>query len=147
VGIQPLGQIVAKNLDTDELFYLKTMRRVIADCQLPYFQRAELWESIEAELEELRSSDQYPFVADQILLGDIEEDQRRQALDRARCEAWRLALCLACGRDTPRHVLNPLTGTPFQFQRNDESITVEAIDPEDEDSVITIRALHGSGGL
>jgi hypothetical protein len=96
VGIKELGVVINRNVDADEWFYLRTMRKVIDGCSKPYFMRRPLWVEIESERDRLRDSDSYPFVADKIILVEMLERHRLQALDRARCEAWRIAITAAC---------------------------------------------------
>jgi hypothetical protein len=128
IGVEKLGQVVAANLDFDELYFLKTMRKVIAGCSQPFHQREALFQQIEEELEKLRSSDRYPFVADQLLLDEIANRQRLVALDRSRCEAWRIALANASGSNAALgEVISPVTGQPFSVVRDNEKVTVSGI--------------------
>lgn len=130
IGIQQLAQVVADNIDIDELFYLQTMRDVIAACQKPHYQRTETFQRIETNLELLRKSDEYPFVADQLLLLQLDEASRLMALDRAVCEAWAMALRIAIEGSAVTSIVNPLTGDKFFVDINEQQVIVDAIDPE-----------------
>jgi hypothetical protein len=129
VGIQELAQLVAANIDRDELFYLKTMREVVEACERPFYLRSKLFMQIESNLEVLRASGTYPFVADQLLFVELEQGHRVQALDRARCEAWRLALRIAADERPAQLPTNPLTGDTFVIDTTDQHVIVDSIDP------------------
>ncbi|MFV1965086.1 MAG: hypothetical protein ACC628_06655 [Pirellulaceae bacterium] len=130
VGIAKLGKMVAANLDQDELFYLKAMRKVIEISDSPFEQRQKFFRTMANDLEQLRATPAYPLVADQILLLDIESGHRLQALDRARCEAWWLALSLAVNDPVDEDLVNPLTGIRYIIERRPSRIVVDAIDPD-----------------
>ncbi|MCG8587271.1 MAG: hypothetical protein MI757_21410 [Pirellulales bacterium] len=101
-------------LDRDQLFYLTTMGRVIDACQEPYFRRKKLFADIRQELEDAKRSSEFRFVSGRMLLPDIETAQQQQARDRARCEAWTLAIAKAVGAPPPEFDVNPLSGKPYQ---------------------------------
>lgn len=130
IGIDKLALVVAKNIDEDELFYLRTMRDVVAACEKPHYERAAVFRQIEANLELMRGSDNYPFVADQMLLLQLDQGSRLMALDRARCEAWALALRIACGDQPTDKITNPLTGNEFFVDVTDGQVVVDAVDPD-----------------
>ena len=52
------------------------------------------------------------------------------ALDRARCEAWALALRMASGNAPSKPTINPLTGDEFFVEVTAARIVVDAVDPE-----------------
>ncbi|MBP89126.1 MAG: hypothetical protein CMJ64_20820 [Planctomycetaceae bacterium] len=129
VGLKELASVVRKNVDSDELFYLQAMRELIDACRQPFPERIEVFRQLDHDLGVLRNGESYPFVADQLLLVQIERTQRLQSVDRARCEAWRLALLLALGSEPAvGSNLNPLTGAPFVVEVTAEQVVVDAID-------------------
>lgn len=130
IGIAQLAEVVAKNIDQDELFYLQTMRDVVDSCRKPHYTRDATFRQIELNLELLRGGDDYPFVADQLLLLELGQGSRLIALDRAWCEAWALALRIACGDVPPNSTLNPLTGDAFYLDISESQVVVDAVDPE-----------------
>ncbi len=130
VGIQQLAKVVADNIDVDELFYLQTMRDLIDVCRQPHHQRSDVFARIETNLELLRQSDEYPFVSDQLLLLQLDQTSRLMALDRARCEAWVIALQIAIDGESPPAKVNPLTGDEYFVDISDQLVIVDAIDPE-----------------
>jgi hypothetical protein len=137
----------SENIDRDEWFYLKTMREVIASCRQPYYRREALFRRIENDLEQLRDSALYPFVAGRILLLELESGHRLQALDRARCEAWRLALSIAAGEAPDSVPVNPLTGHRYVIERDEERVIVDCIDPEGGEPAAVIRWIEPREGL
>ncbi|MCA9119312.1 MAG: hypothetical protein H6822_06265 [Planctomycetaceae bacterium] len=130
IGIDKLAALVAENIDQDELFYLRSMRDIVEACSKPHYERAEVFRQIEANLELMRGSSNYPFVADQLLLMQMSQGSRLMALDRARCDAWALALHLACDDEPGNKTTNPLTGDEFFVDIGETQIIVDAIDPD-----------------
>ncbi len=122
---------VLKSLDDDEVFYLETMRRLIDSCQEPYAARGPILNDCAARLDRLRGTPRHPFLAAQVLLVNVATAMRRQAADRARCEAWRLALAAAAGLAADPPPVNPLTGTPFALVVSPTHASVRAIDGRD----------------
>ena len=64
--------------------------------------------------------------------------QRLQALDRARLEAWQLALGVFADRK-PTPIINPLNGRPYVVEVRPEAVIVDGIDA-DETPVTLVRA-------
>jgi hypothetical protein len=124
--LEPTVRAVMRHLDDDQRFYLRTMRTVIDASRQPYYQRKEILAAIRRELVELESSSEYPLVAGQILLADLERAHLRQAEDRAATMGWIAALASAAGRELPGLPPNPLTGEPFVVEREASAVTVRA---------------------
>jgi hypothetical protein len=144
VGLKRLATQVANNLDQDELFYLQAMRRTIALCDRPYYRRERAFREIGRQLDSLRDSLAYPLVADLILWKDVQEGHRLQALDRARCEAWSVALAASGGTPSPPYDVNPLTGTRYIIDLRSDRVIVDGIDPDNGASSITIPRRHAA---
>lgn len=119
--LRDLPGATQRSVDQDELYYLETMRTVIDRCTEPYHARADLAETIRNDLHKRRNSPDFPFVAGRMLLENLDAALAQQAEDRARVEAWALALDLAAGERSP-HQLNPMTGRNYQVQREPEQI-------------------------
>ena len=130
VGVEKLAEVVALNVDQDELFYLRTMRDLVDACRKPHYERDKMFRQIESNLELLRERDSYPFIADQLLLLELQQGSRLMALDRARVEAWALALRIASKKSPLESTINPLTGDQFFIDVTETQIVVDAIDPE-----------------
>ncbi len=114
-----------RGVDGDELYYLQTMRKIVGSCSRPYYARLPLLEAIGSELQQRRSSPDFPLVAARVLvLGEVRKGHAIQAQDRANWEAWALALALATGREMPAYRVNPLTGQEYSHERRDQVIEV-----------------------
>lgn len=134
--LSEMEEAVLANIDADEMFYLGAMRRIIAASDQPFYRRTKLLDSVRGELLALRDSPRYPFVADVILLSDFEEGHRRQAADRARVEAWLLALETAQGAATNASLVNPLTGATYRVSVEPGRVVVGGVDPRTDESIV-----------
>jgi hypothetical protein len=122
--LDPTVRAVMRHLDADERFYLRTMRTVIEASSLPYFQRKDVLAAIRRELVALERSSEYPLIAGQILLADLEQAHLRLAEDRAATLGWLAALTSAAGRELSSLPTNPLTGQALDIKREANAITV-----------------------
>ena len=138
IGVQRFGKLVMDNLDEDEHFYLAAMRGVIHECQRPFYQRQTHLKEFDRQLEQRREQADYPIIADHLLLSDLVVGQRHQALDRARLEAWQLALSVALGHDVSSSP-NPLTGYLYLIDKSPKQVVVDGIDDQGQESSITLR--------
>jgi hypothetical protein len=139
VGIPTLAETVARTLDEDQLFYLQRMRQIIDSCRKPYWQRQAKLRELDSELDDRRKTTAYPFVADRILEVDVQQGQRLQALDLARCQAYGLALAAALGPLRATSNVNPLTGQTYEINRQEDCIVVAGVDPQHDEPAVRIR--------
>ena len=65
-----------------------------------------------------------PLFAANILLTDLDSGMEQQAVDRARCEAWELALSIATKSPLDSTCVNPLTGKEFRVKKTDGHVEV-----------------------
>ena len=139
--INSFVQAVTRSLDQDELFYLQSMRSIIESCSEPYYHRQPTIDAIATNLNQLQDTPHFPLFAAQVLLMDQEPGRRLQALaqglrlqalDRARCEAFALALSAASGTAATPLPVNPVTGKPFELISREEQVEVRAIDGEED---------------
>jgi hypothetical protein len=114
------------------------MRKIIASCGQPYYQRLPLFESISADLQRKRNSAEYPIVAARVLLPKVREGQAIQAQDRANWEAWALALAMATGRKPPPYQLSPLSGEQYRSAEHDGFVEVSSFDSPGGDNRASI---------
>ena len=137
-SLRQVAEAARRIVDTDQLFYLDTMRNVIEGCRRPYHARADVFRTITADLEHRRDTSDFPLVAE-LLLKDLRNGQAIQARDRANWEAWLCGLHAALGRPIPFQT-NPLTGKPYLVDREDDFVTVRGIGTEQpgDDSPIGI---------
>jgi len=130
-----LPAVAQRTVNQDELYYLETMRKIIESCRQPCHARAKLFRTIREDLHGRRASPDFPLVAGRLLLPDIEKGHRIQGRDRATCEAWALALALACGADPPPYQANPLTGKPYEVVREEGLVTVANLGTEEDGEI------------
>ncbi len=139
--LEAFAEAVRLSLNHDEWFYLRTMRRVIDSCSDPFYKRLPVLESIHQEAAALEDTPRFPMFAALILLGNLGDGLREQAMDRARCEAWVVALRAATGTPLATMWTNPVTGQPYELIRADEKIVVRGIDSGAVDSPISVPCL------
>lgn len=139
-------------LDRDQQYYLDAMQRIIGACEKPYYERKNLFTKIRQELDAAKRSSEFRFVSGRMLLPEIEQAHRTQARDRARCEAWTLALAKAVGAPPPEFDLNPLSGKPYMVavesrEESSSHVIVTGIGDgtvaDDEPVVVPIPASRG----
>jgi hypothetical protein len=133
IAEKDLTEATERTADADELYYLETMRKIIDGCGKPYFARAGVFSEIQADLQKKRGTPTYPLVAARLLLPNIEAGHKAQARDRAYCEAWSLALALACGNETPPPGVNPLSGKEYRCSKKDGRVEVRGIELNESD--------------
>jgi len=112
--------------DDDELFYLTTMRSLLAKLAVSYDKldeasfaaRKQAIDHLRAELHR-RQSDPHAVVATWLLLPEVSQAADRLAEERAAYEAWALALARALGHEPPQGLarINPVSGTPYHVSR------------------------------
>ena len=134
--LQDLGPALQKSVDNDELYYLAAMRKILASCGQPYYQRQPLFDQIEAELEQIKSSPEFPVAAATLFLTDVRQGQQLQAKDRALAESWALALAIAADVKPPPLQQNPVTGRPYRVNREATRVTVWTGEPDDAQIVV-----------
>ena len=140
-ALQQLGALVSiersilKHIDADELFYLTRMSNIIALCRKPFFDRVPFLGQWEDELEAKRGDlNSYPILAGTVLLRDVRTIMRNLAVDRARTEAWALALATAIRLSSDQVALHPIIGQPYR-------VRVESTPLSQHKSLITLHWL------
>ncbi len=124
-GLQnEIAEALRDSADEDEAAYLSIMRRYIELADLPFFQRRAELEQIKAELHGQRNAADYPIAAARLFLPGLEDFMRETALDRARCEAWALALAAGGGGESPDFDVNPGSGVPYRIERFGDRLVV-----------------------
>ena len=157
-GLQQLGSLVSvertlmRHIDADELYYLARMSEIIFTCREQYFERAPLLARWEDELEVMKGDlNSYPILAGAILLRDVRTIRYRLATDRARTEAWSLALGTAIRQPPDRETVHSITGKPYQINvetdpnplsQHNNTVTLKWLDAEE---TITVPCYAGEG--
>ena len=150
-AMQEMGTLVSversalNHIDADECYYLTRMGEIIFACNEHYFDRIPSLARWEDELEVMRGDlNSYPVLAGAILLRDVRTIMARLAVDRARTQAWSLALSVALRETSDRATVHPVTGQPYSIRvetvpnptsRHQSVITVHWLDSEEPISV------------
>lgn len=116
------ARAVQRYIDDDQVFYLDIMRRLIDLHRFPYFERRKVLNAIEDQLLVADQLEKYPQVAAEVLMPHILTAMERIANDRARCEAWSLALSAALGAAPPEYKINPANGQPYDLLVTDDYV-------------------------
>lgn len=106
-----------KNLNSDQLFYLNSMRVLMNQCNQPFYRRRETFQELEDFLQSHLGTADYPVIAGSLLLGhnveNIRRPQRIHALDRSLLEMWSLATAASLGKPITAANIDPVTGDRF----------------------------------
>ena len=121
---EALKRAAAGSFDDDEILYLRTMRTIIDSCSQPYYERESTLRDIKKQLADKRGTSTEPIVTVRILLDGFETAHLLHAEDRARCEAWALALAGAFNKDIPDIKRSPVTGNTYRVVRQDGQVIV-----------------------
>lgn len=129
--LEPLLSISGPSIDRDEAAYLSGMQVLIDAAGSP------LSESSSAIADELARFDpaggsraaEAPL-ATHLFLPGVGTALREIARDRAVCEGWAIALATAAGLDLPPYRINPLTGKPYEIDRQPGWIAIRFGDAE-----------------
>jgi len=124
--LESLVRIAQDNVDRDELYYLTEMREVIRLSQKLYYQRLDELEKLQGTWEN-KARDDETIVACRILLPEVSIGQKTQAEDLANVLAWSVALRTAREEKVDRDLVNPLTGSPFIIEVQDDIFYVSGI--------------------
>ncbi|MDR3197209.1 MAG: hypothetical protein LBU34_05000 [Planctomycetaceae bacterium] len=108
----------------DEIFYLKSMQKVIDECNKPFYQRISVLNEINNELLNRMGKELEPVIAE-ILLRGIVGSMRLHAQDRAGCEVAFLAMSLSLEKPTVAHLI----ANPFSEEEYNISQTKDVEDP------------------
>nr|HMS95001.1 hypothetical protein [Tabrizicola sp.] len=114
--LSPSTPAALRDVDTDELFFLRAMQQQIAAAKLPYWQRQATIESLQTELQTRSESGEFPIIAGSLLLTNFADAHRQLAEDRSRCEAWLIALTTICELPLGAPPACSLTGQQYEVQ-------------------------------
>ncbi len=135
-----LATFTRERVDADQLFYLRAMRRIVDASARPFYQRRRVFAEIRDELAGTETTTEYPLVAGEMLLADLERAHGLLAADRALCEAWALALARARGAEAPPYRVNPLTGAAYEVLERAGWVSVAHVHPGDDPEQPAVRA-------
>ncbi|TWT47277.1 hypothetical protein [Botrimarina hoheduenensis] len=119
---------VPEELDQDEVNYLLAMDRLIGTTSGPYYTRRDAIN----EAHSLVTADPH-LAAERMFFSGLPESLLLTARDRARCEAWCIALAVAAELVTPPFRENPVNGKPYEAQIDVTSVRISTEDPDCRD--------------
>jgi hypothetical protein len=135
--LDKLKKMPPQRIDADEADYLAYMRRVIELARKPFFAAKD--ELVEADrlLGVHAGTDDYPWFAIRLCTENLTLAQAELASDRARVEAWVIALGEAVGQPSAAKI-NPRSGKSYEVVRDGNQIGVRLEDRKLRDPLVTI---------
>jgi hypothetical protein len=110
-------------INLDQWEYLKAMRMLIESSEKPFYQRSELGSKIENLFEAKYHQKDYPVIAAEMLMKNIDRAIQLLAQDRAIVEAWNFGLNAAL--ETPDETsISSVTGGPFGLVRDPDRVFI-----------------------
>ncbi|WP_425614655.1 hypothetical protein NA78x_004529 [Anatilimnocola sp. NA78] len=113
-----------RDVDADELFYLRAMGQQVAAARQPYLQRIAVCEALQTELETREQTGDFPLVAGTLLLPLMADIHLQLTQDRSRCEAWLIALTAVSQPAMGALPVCALTGAPYELQQDREIVRI-----------------------
>jgi len=106
-----------QSCDKDQDYYLKAMRTLIDSCSQQFYARLQTLNRISDDLQSQQGKKDYPAIS-RLLLRGIRESMQKQAMDKARVEAWYLALATSLKLTVKEGAVDPVRGQPYVITRN-----------------------------
>ncbi|MDR1964177.1 MAG: hypothetical protein LBQ50_10395 [Planctomycetaceae bacterium] len=101
----------------DEIFYLKSMQKVIDECKKPFYQRLAVLTDINNDVLDRMNKETEPIIA-VLLLRGIVPLMRLYAQDRAGCETAFLAMSVSLEKPEPATLItNPFSAEKYKVNR------------------------------
>ncbi|PQO38571.1 hypothetical protein C5Y97_11025 [Blastopirellula marina] len=114
---------IAKNLATDQAFYLESMKKIVDAGKEPYYARTEMLNSISDALNQARNSGGYPIVSGDFLLSGMHAQQADLAKDKLRLTTWLTALQVANEHAPKTMPLSEFSGKPIEIHDDSTQVT------------------------
>ena len=105
-----------KSCDKDQDYYLKAMRVLIDSCSQPFYYRLRTLNQVADNLQTQQGKKDYPVLS-MLFLSGIREQMQKQAMDKARVEAWYLALAASLKYEIKEGSVDPVRGKPYRMTR------------------------------
>ena len=105
-----------KSSDKDQDYYLQAMRTLIDSCSQPFYVRLGTLNRVADNLQSQQGKKDYPALSMMFLRG-IRESMQTQAKDKARVEAWYLALATLLKHNVREGSVDPVRGKPYVITR------------------------------
>ncbi len=119
-----IRKLKPEQIDRDQRFYLQHVRDLIQSSTGPWPARKEFIDRWLREGEARRTDGDYPIIALEVVLRDAQPMHKLFTFDRARSEAWSLALATAAGQTPPTFKTSPATGEDYRVIEREQHIAV-----------------------
>ena len=117
--------------EADEVFYLRSMQKILDICDKPFAQRRNVLTQISADLR--RSEDVHDadgmleeYVVANILLKDVDRLMRLFVQDESALHRALTAMLISLGQTNTDKYCDPFTGKPFAVQKADGFVSIAA---------------------
>ncbi|QDU77035.1 hypothetical protein Pan97_40950 [Bremerella volcania] len=111
-----LSSSIARNLTTDQAFYLDAMKDIVAAADKPYYQRANGLAAIADALNVAQTTDKYPIVSGDFLLSGMHAQQANLSKDKSRMTIWLAAVQTANGHPPGQMPVIDFSGRPVEIR-------------------------------
>lgn len=111
-----LSSAIARNLTTDQAFYLDAMKDIVAAADKPYYQRADGLAAIADALNVAQTTDNYPTVSGDFLLSGMHAQQASLSKDKSRMMIWLTAIQVANGHTPKEMPIIDFSGKPVEIR-------------------------------
>lgn len=119
-----LNALTAEQIDRDQTEYLTLMEEVLTLVERPYHQVVTELATRFDRFSTTGEARQVAPIASELFVADLPVVVVRMAEDRARSEAWALALAMAAQIDLPPFRTSPYTGSDYEIRRAPNSLSV-----------------------
>jgi len=135
-----LNATAAEGADSDQLFYLDEMQKILASCNkeeaegrqpVPYFMRRHFFVDLVKAQQRKIEAGEFPLVAAEMFLPHMQQGHALQAADRARTEMWSLALAISLDMPPTKYELSPVSGQKYHVAAEPRNVVVTAYGNED----------------
>lgn len=121
--VRRVRKMTPEQIDRDQLFYLRAIDGIARDSRDDFPDRQQAFEALRV-LAGPPDADTYPVIAMGVLLNDLDRLHQFLTYDRARMEAWAVALAAARGEQSPALGVSPRTGEPYRVDERPDRVAV-----------------------
>lgn len=136
--LEEICNLPAERIDADQADYLAYMRKVIELSRQPYFAMKQALAEEDRLLAAHSGKGDYAWFANRLCTENLSAAIAELARDRARVEAWVVALSEASGEEQTKVKLNPATGSPYPTEQVEGYIVVKLEDSRLENPLVRI---------
>ncbi len=145
--LRRVRRLKPEEIDRDQVFFLQCMHSLVQRSLESFPVRQRLFVEWRGDAEKRREQGEYPTIALDVALRDARRLHQLLTFDRARSEAWAVALAAAAGEPRPPFTTSPLTGEEYRLTERDDRIAVwgHGSLPDEPQRPIVVRRLATPG--